>query len=196
MGLQIPTPEPDSWQLAPRSATIGLVAARGFDLDQLALVARAVTRSESLVSGHFRIPMLPCKQYPYEVVTLAELEPHERAPRALAHLVVYERARPSGPEHLYRICLQDNVILRRAQGELPALLVYVLTHELVHVVRFQRAEQSFTAPRRARRREEDEVHRLTLELLDRAGEPRWARLEALYGNPVVPALVRGRERAT
>lgn len=137
--------------------------------------------------------MLPCKQYPYEVVTLAELEPHELAPRALAHLVVYERARPRGPEHLYRICLQDDVILRRVvqPGELSSLLVYVLTHELVHVVRFQRAEQSFAAPRRARRREEDEVHRLTLELLDSAGEPRWARLEALYGNPVVPASIRG-----
>jgi hypothetical protein len=170
------------------------VSGPGFDLDQLALVARSVARSEALVSSHFRIPMLPCKQYPYEVVTLADLQAHERARRALAHLVVYERPRTSGPEHLYRICLQDDVILKRAQrggeGGLAALLVYVLTHELVHVVRFQRAEQSFDASRRDRRREEDGVHRLTLELLEGAGEPRWERLEQLYGNPVVPALIR------
>ena len=170
------------------------VSTRGFDLAQLALVGRASTHSEALVSRHYRIPMLPCEQYPYEVATLAELDRAERARGALAHLVVYERARAKGPEHLYRICLQDDVILERVEGEggdwLSALLVYVLTHELVHVVRFQRAEQSFqTRSRRMREREEDAVHHITLQLLEQAGEPRWERLDALYGNPVVPASV-------
>lgn len=164
---------------------------KGFDLHQLGLVAQALQRSELLVAGFYRIPMLPCRQYPYEVVTLADLGPDERAPGALAHLVVYERQRRQGSEHLYRICLQDDVILRRVVGEqddwLTALLVYVVTHELVHVVRFQRAEQSYAASRRRRRREEDEVHRITLELLEQAREPRWERLHELYGNPVVPA---------
>jgi hypothetical protein len=128
-------------------------------------------------------------------VTLAELGARERARGALAQLVVYERQRSGGPEHLYRICLQDDVFLRRVEEEgggewLLALLTYVLTHELVHVVRFQRAEQSFQAPRRTRRREEDVVHSITLQLLEDAGAPpRWQRLREIYGNPVVPAAV-------
>jgi len=177
------------------------VAGGSFNLEQLALVVQATRRSESLVASHYRIPMLPSKHYPYEVMTLADLETSERAAGALAHLVIYERPRPTGAEHLYRICLQDDAILRRAsrgaspepggEGWLVAMLVYILTHELVHVVRFQRAEQSFQAPRRARQREEDQVHRITLQLLEQAGAPHWERLNELHGNPVGPAqLVR------
>lgn len=161
-----------------------------FNLDQLALVVQATRRGEALVVDHYRIPMLPSKHYPYEVATLVDMEPAERAPAALAHLVVYERPRPAGVEALYRVCLQDDAILSRARDgtNLGALLVYVLTHELVHVVRFQRAEQSFTAPRRARKREEDEVHHITMQLLEQARVPQVERLHELCGNPVRPAL--------
>jgi hypothetical protein len=117
----------------------------------------------------------------------------ERAPDALAHLVVYERQRRTGPEFLYRICLQDDTILKRSEegGEewLRSLLVYILTHELVHVVRFQRAEQSFLVGQPTRQREEVQVHELTLKLLEDAGEPLWQELSELYGNPVIPAKV-------
>jgi hypothetical protein len=160
-----------------------------FGLEQLALVNTSLGRSEALVSGWYRIPALPSKHYPYELVTLADQGDQERAPDALAHLVVYERRRRSGLEHLYRICLQDDQILRRvgeSGGLLGSLMVYVLTHELVHVVRFQRAEESFMVGQPGRQREEDQVHRITLELLERAGEPDWERLDRLYGNPVIP----------
>ena len=169
------------------------MAATQFDLQQLSLVTRATRRGEERVAGHYRIPLLPCKQYPYEVVTLSEIAASERDEHAFAHLVVYERQRPTGPERLYRICIQDDIILRRAGAEgddwLEALLVYILTHELVHVVRFQRAEQTYQAPLSQRAREEDEVHRITLGLLGRDGGPLWRRLCRLYGNPVVPAQV-------
>jgi len=118
-----------------------------FDLAQLALLHRCLQRAEELVSAAFHIPALPSKHYPYEVATLGELWPGERASEVFAQLMVYERARASGVEPLYRICLQDDALLRRladgGSGWLAALLVYVLTHELVHVVRFQRAEESF-----------------------------------------------------
>jgi hypothetical protein len=171
-----------------------------FDLAQLALMNQALQRSEALVAGHYRIPALPSRQYPYEVVTLAELAGPERAPDALAHLVVYERPRPGGPEPLYRICLQDDRILERCEEEdgewLSSLLIYILTHELVHVVRFQRAEESFGLEEAARQREEDRVHTITLELLRAACEPRWARLDQLYGNPVIPVQVVPRRGPT
>ena len=167
-----------------------------FNLEQFALVRQSLARSEALVASAFRIPALPSRHYPYELATLVDLSPLERAAGAFAHLVVYERARPSGPEPLYRICLQDDAILARLeQGGPdwpPALLAYVLTHELVHVVRFQRAEHSVEAAAEAREREEDQVHRLTMKILAAGGERQLGRLQALYGNPVIPArTIRG-----
>ncbi len=173
------------------------------NIEQLALLSRCLARCEALVSHFFRIPALPSSTYPYEVVTTSELEPHEQAEDAFAHLVVYARKRTASIEYLYRICLQDQVILhrlteelqhhdhktRRAAGQdwLEALLIYILTHELVHVVRFQRAEESFLADPRDRRQEEDRVHQITLDLLGQANERSWERLDALFGNPVMPA---------
>jgi len=166
--------------------------ARGFDLEQLALVHTSLRRCEGLVAHSFRIPALPSQQYPYELLTLADLQGPERAEDALAHLVIYERQRRTKLEHLYRICLQDDRILERIGPQrghdwLSALLVYILTHELVHVVRFQRNEESFLADPASRRPEEDRVHQLTLSLLEQARAPHWERLAELHGNPVVPA---------
>jgi hypothetical protein len=167
-----------------------------FDLQQLSLVQQCLRRSEGLVARAYRIPALPSRQYPYELATEVDLTPAERAPDAFAHLVVYERIRPAGPEALYRICLQDEAILRRLGDGGPewpaALLGYVLTHELVHVVRFQRSARRLHAEGEAREREEDQVHRLTLQMLAAAGDRQVARLEELYGNPVIPArTIRG-----
>ena len=139
-----------------------------FDLHQLGLVTRAIRQGERLVAGHYRIPMLPSKHYPYEVVTLTDLQGPERAESAFAHLVVYERVRPSETEHLYRICLQDDIILRRVVGEgdawLQALLVYILTHELIHISRLSRLDlENPTDEERAL--EEETVHRLTRDVL-------------------------------
>ena len=146
-----------------------------FELAQMALLRQAQGRCEVLVARHFHIPALPSSLYPYEVSTLAEMEHVERAAGALAHLVIYQRQRPHSVEHLYRICLQDDVILRRLERlpgvSLEALLCYVLTHELIHVVRFQRAEQSYLASPTLRGAEEQLVHRATTELLRGAELP-------------------------
>lgn len=153
-----------------------------FNLEQLASVRRTQRISERLVAGHFRIPALPSWRYPYEVVTLTDLRRLERRAEALAHLVLYQRRRPAEMEQHYRICLQDDVILRRLSRRplLESLLTYVLTHELVHVVRFQRAEQSFSAAK-GRQDEETLVHQTALELVAGAGLPHVEQLDSLVG---------------
>jgi hypothetical protein len=176
-----------------------VVSREQFNLEQLALVRRRQAGAEARVARHFRIPALPSSVYPFEVVTLGDMAGDERAEDALAHLLIYERPRARGVEHLYRICLQDDVILRRSQeaaglareGALGALLSYVLTHELVHVVRFQRGEQRFDeADRRSRDREEQRVHQLTLDLLRREpGLPDPDRFIELLGMPAEQTTV-------
>lgn len=155
-----------------------------FNLERLALLNRCRDTSEALVARHYSIPALPSGLYPYELATLADVSRSERAPGSMAHLVVYERPRRDGVEHLYRICLQDDVILRRAaDGDghwLAALLCYVVTHELVHVVRFQRGEQAVHLPHERRAEEERLVHALAVELLRSSGQPHWQQLAALW----------------
>jgi len=167
-----------------------------FTLEHMAVLRACQGRSESLVARHFRIPALPSSLYPYEVVTSADMHEHERVQGALAHLLIYERPRPDGVEPLYRICLQDDAILRRARelagaGRPPLLsplLCYILTHEIVHVVRFQRAEQSYLAGSEQRVEEEAHVHRTALEILGASSITGLDRLERAMALPVGEAL--------
>ncbi|MDA8124258.1 MAG: hypothetical protein M0009_03605 [Deltaproteobacteria bacterium] len=48
---------------------------------------------------------------------------------------------------------------------LAPLLLYIATHELVHVVRFERGEGNFDASAEERQDEEGKVHRITHHLL-------------------------------
>ena len=69
----------------------------------------------------------------------------------------------------YRVCLQDHNILRtlkaRPQISLFPLLLYVITHELVHVVRFSQFLALFEACGKEQAEEEARVHQLTQEIL-------------------------------
>jgi hypothetical protein len=100
---------------------------------------------------------------PYEVRTLDELEATEICEGVFAHLLCYGVRREIGSrvvaEHdIYRICLQDDAIL--ASGlDVAGVLLYVLTHELVHVVRFGQRMQSLDLPPHLRSCEEACVDR-------------------------------------
>ena len=160
------------------------MALKQFNLEQIALLNRRRSSCEVLVAEHFRIPALPSSLYPYELATLNELRLGERSDHALSHLVVYERPRQDGTERLFRVCLMDDLILARAADEpgwLGSLLSYVLTHELIHVVRFCRQEQSYLLPGPLRGGEERRVHQLTLELLAGMDLRGRERLEELWG---------------
>ncbi len=69
----------------------------------------------------------------------------------------------------FKICLQDHVIRRAltrdAHLSLLPLATYIVTHELIHVVRFARFLQRFDAPEKERDAEEARVHGETIELL-------------------------------
>ncbi len=71
----------------------------------------------------------------------------------------------------YTICLQDQAILLTIEKNedllLEPFLIYVLTHELVHVVRFLKFEQRYEKPSKIEHtlEEEHQVHNLTYEIL-------------------------------
>jgi len=72
--------------------------------------------------------------------------------------------------NLYRICLQDNRILDAIQRgssfiKLVPLMLYIATHELVHILRFERGESDFDLPEGERRKEEGRVDAITRSIL-------------------------------
>jgi hypothetical protein len=72
--------------------------------------------------------------------------------------------------HFYRVCLQDNRILdavKRGSSfiKLVPLMLYIATHELVHILRFETGESDFDMPLEERTKEERRVDTITRNIL-------------------------------
>ncbi len=148
-----------------------------FNAEHLSLIEQARRRAERLVWGFYVLSGREGERVRYEVKTLRDLCPEEVRDDALAHLVCYECVRRVGAHvlqqyELYRICLQDHRLLEAARAlprllDLRALLLYVLTHELVHVVRFVQKLQRIDLPLGERATEEAIVERTAWKILAR-----------------------------
>jgi hypothetical protein len=155
-----------------------------FDVYQAGAARKSRRVAEELVTDYYRIAPREWHAMPYEVKTLQALDSSEIVDTALAHTLCYRFRRQAGTlvlaeGDLYRICLQDHRILDTAlstNARLDALLTYVLTHELVHVVRFGQRLQRMDLPEELRQDEEYYVERLTRNILARTGDPEIIRL--------------------
>ena len=143
-----------------------------FDAAQLARVDRAARQAFDLVRRHYVLAPREVAQLDYRVCTLRDLSPEEVSDAALAQVLTYEQVRPGDERghEVHRICLQDHrVLAREADGaDLDQLLLYVLTHELIHVVRFWAALQQVDLAPRLRAGEEAAVDRTARHILARA----------------------------
>ncbi|MBN1382402.1 MAG: hypothetical protein JXA41_12055 [Deltaproteobacteria bacterium] len=152
-----------------------------FNLSQVSLVKKAFAHGERLTAEHFRLSSEAVRNHHYDIETLAYLKDHEVNDRAFAHICKYQYVNPDKTEdseglHFYKICLQDDRILdavERANSfiKLSPLLLYIATHELVHVIRFDSGEIDFDAPLADKIREEDRVHEITKQVLQRVIDP-------------------------
>lgn len=141
------------------------------DLEQ---VSAAVSMAEDRVTDFYKLSDSQWLRYRYDIRTLADLREAEIVDGPFAQVIRYE-ARPadaslgSSTYDFYRICLQDHAILGAMEGRpdltLRPFVLYIVTHELIHVVRFCKFLQQFDASESERRREEDRVHQRTLEIL-------------------------------
>jgi hypothetical protein len=135
-------------------------------LDRSALIA------EDITSDFFAFSSSHWARHPYEIKTLKESESVEFPHRTYAHLLRYDSmvsAKMSGRDsyELYHICLHDHNILEETGGSHDRLLpfmVYVLSHELVHIARFSRHHCNLLSSEKAR--EEEIVHAITHSMLD------------------------------
>ncbi len=163
-----------------------------FDSRQRAAVERALERAEALTGDFYRIPGREWTRLPYDVGTLRDGPgPDGRVFADVVRLV--RRAPGHAIRGLFRIRLRDDAILAAVEDRgdgigLDPLLLYVLTHELVHVVRFGCGLAGFDAGRDERDFEERRVHAITREVLRPIPDPRLRRVVEVYRDGAPPSL--------
>jgi hypothetical protein len=146
-----------------------------FSPRDLERVRAAVGVAEDRVTDFYKLSNSQWLRYRYDIRTLADLGEAEIVHGPFAQVIRYE-ARPadaslgSSAYDFYRICLQDHAILGAMEGApeliLRPFVLYIVTHELIHVVRFCKFLQQFDASESEKRVEEDRVHQRTLEILE------------------------------
>ena len=137
-------------------------------------LAEALVVAEEMTSDYFKLTSRHWLTARYDIFTLAHLREEEISPHALALVAKYDgypegRVLKSSSFDFYRVCLQDHNILKtlatREDLKLFPFLCYILTHELVHIVRFSRFEARFDTSAEEKLQEENRVHRLTWKIL-------------------------------
>ena len=145
-----------------------------FSSKQIVMVNQAVAMAEELVSNYFKMSDYQWLRPKYDVKTQIDLKPNEVVDGPFAQIIRYEGKRKGsslGSEayDFYKICLQDTSILKvlakAPQLELMPFCLYIITHELIHIVRFSKFLQSFDANPQEKLSEEHRVHDITHQIL-------------------------------
>ncbi len=157
-----------------KSAVRHLNRLEKYSPDQIVIVNNSVAMAEELVSNHYKMSASEWLRPKYDVKTLADLRPEEIVDGPFAQIIRYEGHRKdkllgSSTYDFYKICLQDHNILsvtQRSHGiKLLPFTLYIITHELIHIVRFSKFLQRFDASPEEKMAEETRVHEKTHEIL-------------------------------
>jgi hypothetical protein len=112
-----------------------------FSQGQRELAIRAMDEAEHRTARYYCIPPHRWQDMPYDLLTRQDQEWEPLPDAALARVQLFQRLnRRRGLHAFYRIQLNDPVILLAAERDnldshLYPFLVYILTHEMVHLVR-------------------------------------------------------------
>ena len=145
-----------------------------FKKNDLKVVSDALEIAEDATGNFYKFSLGQWKRHRYDVKTRSFFKPGEMNSSALAVLFkgmrMVEDFHPrTKDKDYYFICLQDHSILEVLERDryltLLPLLIYVFTHELVHIVRFCNFFQMFDVSQKQRFEEEGIVHRTTFEIL-------------------------------
>jgi len=162
-----------------------------FNRNQLAILRDAVDIAEDMTSNYYNLSLSQWKRHPFDVKTLSYLFGEDIRDNVFAVLKKYMTADSAGTGRLgksrefYLICLQDHQILKALQRDrdvtLLPLLSYILTHELVHIVRFCKFQVRFdTQEKQCKTKEEKIVHQTTYEILKGLSLPNLSYILSSY----------------
>ena len=104
------------------------------------MVFRALDEAEDRTAGYYCIPPFRWERLQYDLLTQGDHEWEPLPSPTLARVRCLQRVHEHRPFDFYRIELNDRSILAAARREklirdLYPFLVYILTHEMVHMVR-------------------------------------------------------------
>jgi hypothetical protein len=145
-----------------------------FNAKQLKIVNQAISSSEDLVSNAYKMSASQWRRLKYDIKTLLDLTPEEVIPGPFAQIIRYkgqpkDTSLGSSSYDFYKICLQDYTILSAVkespQIKLFPFMLYIISHELIHIVRFSQFLQNFDASLDERLTEEARVHQKTHHIL-------------------------------
>lgn len=146
-----------------------------FSRAEIDIVNHAVSMAEDLVSNHFKMSASQWLRQKYDIKTLTDLSSEEVVEGPFAQIVRYvgrlkDASLGSLSYDFYKICIQDHAILTVLEAHprirLMPFGLYIIAHELIHVVRFIKFLQSFEASDEEKMAEETRVHRITHQILD------------------------------
>ena len=145
-----------------------------FTSDQIKTINNSVAMAEELVCNFFKMSVNQWLRHRYDVKTLVDLDEEEIVHGPFAQIIRYKGRKKdtslgSSTYDFYKICLQDHAIIsvldRDASLMLFSFVLYVVTHELIHIVRFAKFLMSFDASPDQKIEEETIVHEKTHEIL-------------------------------
>lgn len=150
-----------------------MVSAGLFTGSDLAILGKAASVAELLTQKYFDFGEDQWKRNPYAVFTRKYVTKHLYEDSAFASVIRYGgkpgRVKIEPSAHNYGIVLQDPVILlellKSSEHNLWTMGLFVLTHELIHIVRFRDFGADFFACAHDRDKEERLVHGITREML-------------------------------
>jgi len=165
------------------------MALSSFKSHDLIIVSDALDIAEDTTGNFFKFSSSQWKRNQYDVKTLNSLADDEISRHAFAMLNKGTRAGEvfesrTKKRDFYYICLQDHQIIKALRRDnklkLLSLLVYILTHELVHIVRFCNFFRRFDASGEERDKEEKIVHSMTYAILEDISIPELNYVLDLY----------------
>jgi hypothetical protein len=111
-----------------------------FSNPQRSLIFQALNEAEERIAGYYCIPPFRWEQLRYDLLTQADHGWEPFPEPMLARVRCLQRVSVRKPFNFYRIELHDQSILSAAEREcwtrdLYPFFVYILTHEMVHMVR-------------------------------------------------------------
>jgi len=161
-----------------------------FTPTDLSTIGRAAQLAEKLTTEYFNLASDEWRRASYAMFTRKEVGEALHSDDAFAQLVFYRKAAPKKegerkPE-AFGIVLQDPIILqallRSYSHDLWTLALFILTHELTHIVRFRRFGVAVFTDVQEHEIEEKVVHAITSEIL--SGVANTECLLNLYQTPI------------
>ncbi|MBN2061634.1 MAG: hypothetical protein JW882_14585 [Deltaproteobacteria bacterium] len=173
---------------------------RFFKENGMITLAEALDIAEDRIGNYYKFSLGQWKRHRYDIKTQEFLTEDEITKFAFALLNkctnitdVFESK--TKQKDFYFICLQDTQILNAVKRDknlrLLPLLVYIFTHELVHIVRFSSYFQRYEAPVEDREEEEKIVHAITYEILKKISLPKLDYILESYQGHRICALGAG-----